>query len=329
MIKLVDLLKEVKPGNPSNKFKAGDTVSYNGRKYKIERITDLLAHLELKNPEDITDQEKISGDEGRISVNPKYLKPVIRVSGASVKEVDGEQDPVISDGVNDPGILKAIFLAGGPGSGKSFVVKDLFGTGGFGKISPKGLKHVSSDVAFEIQLRKMDINPKDLARIEKEDPELFNKLTGEIGSVRSRSKDIVSAQKSLYKSGRLGLIIDGTGDEVIGINRKKRELEELGYDCYMVFVNTSLEVALERNSKRDRRLPDGLVRSIWKKCQENLGSFQSMFGNNFAIVDNTKIGPVSDDVRKRVDQFLSQPVKNPIGKQWIKDEKSKIKNDQA
>ena len=35
---------------------------------------------------------------------------------------------LITEGVYDPGIFKAIFLAGGPGSGKSFIV-DRVGTG--------------------------------------------------------------------------------------------------------------------------------------------------------------------------------------------------------
>jgi hypothetical protein len=28
----------------------------------------------------------------------------------------------LSEGINDPAIFKAVFLAGGPGSGKSFIV---------------------------------------------------------------------------------------------------------------------------------------------------------------------------------------------------------------
>ena len=37
-----------------------------------------------------------------------------------------EQD-ILNEGARDPGIFKAIFLAGGPGSGKSFVAQKLFG----------------------------------------------------------------------------------------------------------------------------------------------------------------------------------------------------------
>lgn len=93
--------------------------------------------------------------------------------------------------------------------------------------------------------------------------------------------------------------------------------KSLGYDCYMVFVNTSLEVALERNAKRDRTLPESLVTDIWKACQNNLGKFQSMFGGNFVIVDNTVYKPVNSAVQKAIDAFVRKPIYNPIGKKWI------------
>ena len=34
---------------------------------------------------------------------------------------------ILNEGVDDPGILKAVFLAGGPASGKSYVASNLFG----------------------------------------------------------------------------------------------------------------------------------------------------------------------------------------------------------
>jgi dephospho-CoA kinase len=47
----------------------------------------------------------------------------------------------LQEGVYDQNIFKAFFLAGGPGSGKSYVVRKT--TGG------TGLKTVNSDAAFE------------------------------------------------------------------------------------------------------------------------------------------------------------------------------------
>jgi len=227
---------------------------------------------------------------------------------------------LITEGVDDPGILKCIFLAGGPGSGKSFTAKEIFGVGksDIASVSAGGLKVLSSDVAFEQALKKNGINPKDLADIEKNDPNFWAYIAGDTGdSIRNRSKEITKKQQAFYEAGRLGMIIDGTGDEVLKIRNKMDKAEKLGYDCYMVFVNTSLEVAIKRNAERSRSLPESLVREIWSKCQENMGKFQGMFGNNFIIVDNTEYHPINQSVQKQVDAFLRKPIQNPIGKKWI------------
>jgi hypothetical protein len=114
------------------------------------------------------------------------------------------------------------------------------------------------------------------------------------------------------------MIIDGTGDDVSKIKKQKDRAESLGYDCYMVFVNTSLEVAQFRNSKRSRTLPEKLVAEIWKECQHNLGAFQSVFGTNFRIIDNSNTGNnITPGIQKSVDSFLREPLRNSIGKQWV------------
>lgn len=225
---------------------------------------------------------------------------------------------ILTEGVDDPGILKCVFMAGGPGSGKSYTAKEIFGVGkGFtSTFSASGLKIVNSDTAFEKGMKDNGIKPKDLARIEKEDPELWDKITGK-DSIRSRAKELTKKQQSFYEAGRLGLIIDGTGDEVQKIKKKKERAEKLGYDCYMVFVNTSLEVALERNANRDRTLPEDLVTDIWKACQNNLGKFQSIFSGNMVIVDNTVYKPINKNVQKAVDKFIRKPIYNRIGQKWI------------
>jgi len=225
---------------------------------------------------------------------------------------------ILNEGVYDPGILKCIFLAGGPGSGKSRVAGDLFGIGrGLSQVTHSGLKSVNSDPAFESQLKKSGINPKDLGRIEKENPELWDAITEKPGSPRDKGKKITDAMKAFYEEGRLGMIIDGTGDDIGKIKTKKQHAESLGYDCYMVFVNTSLEVAQFRNKKRDRTLADDRVTEIWKACQHNLGAFQTMFGGNFRIIDNTLDGDnLTPEIKKAVDGFIRERLYNPIGKQW-------------
>lgn len=225
---------------------------------------------------------------------------------------------LLNEGVYDPGILKCIFLAGGPGSGKSKVSKEIFGIQGVASFSASGLKSVNSDTAFEAQLKKNGIDPKDLAKIEKEQPDLWDKITKDPNGVRELAKQTTQKIKAFYEEGRLGMIIDGTGDDVVKIQKQKQRAEALGYDTFMVFVNTSLEVAKHRNSMRDRVLPENLLIPIWKDCQNNLGKFQTMFSGNFRIVDNSKDGNnVTRDIKKHVDGFIHSAIKNPIGKKWV------------
>jgi hypothetical protein len=225
---------------------------------------------------------------------------------------------ILLEGVDDPGILKCVFLAGGPGSGKSKVAGDLFGVQGIASFSASGLKLINSDTAFETQLKKNGIDPKDLAQIEREQPDLWDFITKDKNGVREKAKSVTLKTKAFYEEGRLGMIIDGTGDDVSKIKKQKDRAESLGYDCYMVFVNTSLEVAQFRNSKRSRTLPEKLVAEIWKECQHNLGAFQSVFGTNFRIIDNSNTGNnITPGIQKSVDSFLREPLRNSIGKQWV------------
>jgi len=225
---------------------------------------------------------------------------------------------ILNEGVDDPGILKCVFLAGGPGSGKSRVAGDLFGISKGLTVAASGLKSVNSDVAFEAQLKKSGINPKDLGKIEKENPELWNAITEDPNGERAKGKKTTDTMRAFYEEGRLGMVIDGTGDDIGKIKAKKQHAESLGYDTYMVFVNTSLEVAQARNKKRDRVLGEDIVNEIWKACQHNLGAFQTLFSGNFRIVDNTPDGDnLTDDIKKAVEGFIRARLYNPIGKQWV------------
>jgi len=245
---------------------------------------------------------------------------------------------ILNEGVDDPGILKCIFMAGGPGSGKSYTAKEIFGVGKdtLAAVSAGGLKLVNSDIAFTKSLKDNGINPKELGNIERHDPQLWDLITKGDESIRGKSKKVTDTQKTFYEAGRLGMIIDGTGDELQKIKDKKTQAESLGYDCYMVFINTSLEVALERNRTRERTLSDDRVKVIWKDCQNNLGGFQSLFGGDFIIVDNTEYKKyqskfknkrtgeikfvdttISQNIQKAIDSFIRKPLYNQIGKKWI------------
>ena len=173
----------------------------------------------------------------------------------------------LSEGIFDPGIFKAVFLAGGPGSGKSFAVKEVFGVHDIMRgVDAFGLKIVNSDPAFERELRKRGVDPKNLQHMAEP---IFQYYTNRPDSPRQIAKQQTQARQKIYETGRLGMIIDGTGDDYDKIKKKKEMLEDMGYDTAMLFVDTTLPIALMRNNQRPRRLKEHIVRENWTLCQEN------------------------------------------------------------
>ena len=226
----------------------------------------------------------------------------------------------LEEGRNDPGILKAFFMAGGPGSGKSYVAGELFALPkgeDLGTVSyDNGLKLVNSDKNFEYLLKKANIDMTNLMSMKDGSADSWDQAM----ALRDRAKRLTKNMQEMYIQGRLGMIIDGTGKNYKKIEGQVERLRSLGYDCYMVFVNTSLAVAQERNAARARKLPKDMVTKMWDEVQQNIGKFQRLFkSKRFEIVDNSEYGnsmPI-DLVSKEIRKFMSQPVSNPIGKQWL------------
>ena len=213
----------------------------------------------------------------------------------------------LQEGVYDPNILKAFFLAGGPGSGKSYVVKR--GTGGL------GLKIVNSDDVFEKYLKDAGLSMK----MPKSEEEPRDKL-------RDRAKAVTKAKMGNYVEGRLGLIIDGTGKDYDKIAKQATQLKQLGYDVHMIFVNTSLETALKRNAERERTVPRSVATKSWKTVQTNMGKFSQYFRQNFIVVDNNDSDEdVMGPVYKQVMSLAKKKVQNRTGLNWIQGELDKRK----
>jgi len=213
----------------------------------------------------------------------------------------------LQEGLQDPNIFKAFFLAGGPGSGKSFVVRKS--TGG------TGLKILNSDDVFEKYLKdaglEMDMTTAK-AELQKEPRD----------KLRDRAKVVTQKKHDNYVDGRLGLIIDGTGRDYDKIVRQSNQLKRLGYDTHMIYVNTSLDVALVRNSERERKVEASVATKSWKDVQSNLGKFSQHFRGNLIIVDNNDIkvddGTLFNSVLRQVRGLLRKKVRNPTAHQWVR-----------
>ena len=225
-----------------------------------------------------------------------------------MKKFDDIRFQELKEGLYDQGIFKAFFLAGGPGSGKTFVTRNAFGG--------TGLRVINSDAAFERSIKKAGLSLK-MPDSEEEARDM----------IRVRTKATTSSMMDLSIQGRLGLVIDGTGRDFNKISAQMRMLQHLGYDCSMIFVNTSLEVALERNAQRERSVPEYITRKSHAIVQSNIGKFQNSFGmGNMVIIDNSKddrelTTQIMDRCSKAVRRLLNNKIKSYTAKRWMATER--------
>ena len=213
----------------------------------------------------------------------------------------------IAEGVNDPAIFKAVFLAGGPGSGKSFVV---------GKTALKalGFRLINSDEAFEKGLKKAGLTT---------DPEDIASAQGQ--AVRASAKALTGKIMTRALEGRNGIVVDGTGKDYENIKKQVDMLRKLGYAVHMIFVNTDLETAQKRNTMRSRSLPDDMVKKMWDRVQKNIGKFQALFRNRMTIVDNSEgsnIEKATLEAYKDIKTWAAKAPENAIAMRWIKGQKN-------
>ena len=215
----------------------------------------------------------------------------------------------ITEGVYDPNIFKAFFLAGGPGSGKSWVSERT--------LSGIGLKVINSDNSFA---RALDKESMSLNMATTDEKEIARR-----DAIRTKAKARTGVQLKLALEGRLGLILDSTARDISRIESEASKMKYIGYDTYMIFVNTSLEVAIKRNQMRARKVPDAIVIQNHKQVQKNVGLLQRMFGqSNFVIVDNNKVAEdVNPSVHKAIRRMVNRKPTSYQAISWINRELSK------
>lgn len=217
------------------------------------------------------------------------------------------------EGVDDPAIFKAVFLAGGPGSGKSFIV-------GKTGLPALGLKVVNSDDAYEAAMKKagMEMSPENIFSVQGQD-------------IRGKAKAITGKKQARYLMGRLGVVIDGTGKDFGKVKKQVESMKALGYDVAMIFVNTDLDTAIARDAARDRTIGEKEVTKYWKEVQRNIGAFQTMFGKkNMLIVDNSNGKDYQKETLRAyrdIKKFLDKDPENSKAKAWIKKEREAKRRD--
>ena len=145
---------------------------------------------------------------------------------------------LLTEGVYDKGIFKAVFMAGGPGSGKTFMAGKLFGIPGYKKdgkftgtkqsYSVGGLKTVNSDKEFMYLLRKYNFDPTELATYPDDAFEHIAAPMKHGGSgLRDLAQDLRVVEKQGYMNGKLGMVIDSTGSNFARVQKRKKELRNI------------------------------------------------------------------------------------------------------
>ena len=224
--------------------------------------------------------------------------------GMSIKEETMPNymfEDMLTEGVYDQGIFKAVFLMGGPGSGKSTVVDAL-------SLKTLGLKMINSDVHFERLMKDANMSMK-----------MTKTGSGEVNperdALRSKGKKIAGKQLSMHAPARLGLIFDTTSAKASKIQNYKKELYKLGYEYKMIFVKTSLSLAQRLNSMRARVIPPEILIKEHEMVAKNAEGFKRLFKKDFIeILNDDTVKSLEAKSSRLYGQMLGWTSKFPTNK---------------
>ena len=196
---------------------------------------------------------------------------------------------ILKEAINKP---KAIILAGAPGAGKGYILRGL---------DLADLKVLNIDNIYINNLKKANVS----LDLKNSSPEERIKSAKAMASANKEFKnDIISTIE-----GKESFILDGTGASTRATLGLKNELEEAGYEVFMLYVYTDLERSLKQNQDRfeksggkDRSLQPAIVMSTWNSVTKNYEPYQQAFGNNFVSVANT--GEAMTDLEQIVTKYL-------------------------
>jgi hypothetical protein len=213
---------------------------------------------------------------------------------------------------------KVIFMAGGAGSGKGGVIKQL-------GLEKQGYKIINSDISLE-WLKKNHGLPENMNDLTKEQQ-------SELGKLQWEARQIASKKKMKYQGNGDGVVVDGTGGSLKVMEKQVQEFRDKGYDVQMVFTETSLETAVQRNANRsERSLREGIVRRNHESVQANKEGFKKLFGENFAEVktDNLKqADAMPPELIKKMDAFTKGYIKARLNAEQFATEGAKLKEQGA
>ena len=209
-----------------------------------------------------------------------------------------EETLVLDEGVNDPGIFKAVVLAGGPGSGKSYIAQKL-------GLKTLGLRVVNSDDFFTMLMKKKGLSLK-MPENELEDREV----------ARMAAKALTQKRLDTTIDARLGVLLDSTSGDQKKTVKIIKKLKRVGYDIKVIFIETSLDTAQKRNQQRSRTIPPDVVEFSWKGAQKAKKFLKQAVGpKDYHEIENEFDGKVDISIAGKLSVWA---VKVPIkGQEWV------------
>ena len=217
------------------------------------------------------------------------------------------------EGRNDPSIFHAVFMAGAPGAGKTFVSDWM-------SLGPQlGYKVINSDMEFTRYMKDAGLTDENGAVILEPETEFQR------GVIRTVAKRHTKAKHDSALIGRLGLVIDGTGANASKVTGQKKTLEALGYECAMVYVSISLEDSIESDRQRgedgERTIGPELVTQKFKQLDKSIPKLKKSFGKMFFEIDNSvreKTPQIIRIVLNTITKWSKIMPKNKAAKTWMK-----------
>ena len=188
---------------------------------------------------------------------------------------------------------KAIILAGAPGAGKGYVLRGL---------DLGGLKTMNVDDKYIANLKQANVSLDLKNSTPEERSEAAKAMAAAVKDFKGNIADTIEGKESF--------ILDGTAASYNSTAKLKAELDEAGYDTFMLYVYTDLERSLSQNQYRytksggeDRSLAPAIVMRTWKSVTDNLPKYEELFGNNFVAVANT-LDDRMQDIDKIIQKYL-------------------------
>lgn len=291
--------------------------------------------------------EAIKAPRASRSKAPPKEKPHVIVKDC---ETLREEIPISYEKIKKMEKPKAIFIGGGPGSGKTYLINKLFSPEDFEKCAMYnvdlyqeyllklnglyGSKEKEIAIYTEIKAENPDLPEEELKKLTK------SKIASITSTTLNASLKCMREDFTKMIANKMPIIIDRPGDSSTTVLKDKAELKTAGYETMMIMVYVSPLTAFKRNNERERKVHPASVLRAWVGCMENIKEYikEKAFGKeNFFVIQNDDSVPFQNldkdiiEIKKQiyVDPETERKIKALTGKDIefsnIRDVKDKIK----